>query len=343
MNRIALIPGDGIGGEVLAAGVRVLDALGDFEYTEFPWGSAYYAEHGRMLAEDGLEQLAGFDAIYFGAVGWPGGARPRRRLWGLRLAICQGFDQYANVRPVQVYEGAPSVARTAAAGLGRACARTARASTPGSVGATSRRAGRAMRSRCRRRCSPRRAASGSCGSRSISRGRGDAKGHERHQEQRPAVRDGAVGRGVRARGARLPGRRDRALAGRRDGRAVRAQAGDARRGRRVEPVRRHPVRPRQRAGRQPRPGGERQPQPGAALPEHVRAGARLGAGHRRRGDRQPDRRDLAAPRCMLDHLGLDGGPVREAIAATIKAGILTPDLGGTASTGEVTDAILAAL
>ena len=108
MNRIALISGDGIGGEVLAEGVRVLDALGDFEYTRFPWGSAYHAETGRMMAEDGLETLASLDAIYFGAVG--SRAVPDHvTLWGLRLAICQGFDQWANIRPVQVYEGAPSV------------------------------------------------------------------------------------------------------------------------------------------------------------------------------------------------------------------------------------------
>jgi tartrate dehydrogenase/decarboxylase/D-malate dehydrogenase len=107
IHRIALIPGDGIGGEVLAEGVRVLDALGAFEYTEFPWGSAYHAEHGRMMAEDGLEQLAGFDAIFFGAVG-SREVPDHVTLWGLRLAIVQGFDLWANVRPVEVYAGVPA-------------------------------------------------------------------------------------------------------------------------------------------------------------------------------------------------------------------------------------------
>ncbi|HZC06901.1 MAG TPA: isocitrate/isopropylmalate family dehydrogenase, partial [Ktedonobacterales bacterium] len=76
-QRIAVIAGDGIGVEVIAAGRRTLDALQqldatlDLQYTEFPWGSAYYLEHGRMMPEDGIEQLKAFDAIYFGAVGWP--------------------------------------------------------------------------------------------------------------------------------------------------------------------------------------------------------------------------------------------------------------------------------
>ena len=108
--RIALIPGDGIGGEVLAEGVRVLDALGAFQYTEFPWGSSYYGEHGRMMAENGLEQLAGFDAIYFGAVGAPN-VPDHITLWGLRLAICQPFDQYANVRPARLLPGIESPLR----------------------------------------------------------------------------------------------------------------------------------------------------------------------------------------------------------------------------------------
>ncbi|MET0730256.1 MAG: tartrate dehydrogenase [Solirubrobacterales bacterium] len=111
MYRIATIPGDGIGGEVLAEGIRVLDAVGDFEFTEFPWGSAYYGERGRMLADDALDQLKPFDAIYFGAVG-SREVPDHVSLWGLRLAICQGFDQWANVRPVHFYAGLPSRLRT---------------------------------------------------------------------------------------------------------------------------------------------------------------------------------------------------------------------------------------
>jgi tartrate dehydrogenase/decarboxylase / D-malate dehydrogenase len=119
--RIAVIPGDGIGTEVVREGQRVLDALAEdsggrfaFERESFPWGSQYYLENGRMMAEDALETLEGFDAIYFGAVGWPG-VPDHVSLWGLRLAICQGFDQYANVRPVKLLPGVESPLRGASA------------------------------------------------------------------------------------------------------------------------------------------------------------------------------------------------------------------------------------
>lgn len=117
--RIAVIPADGIGQEVTAAGRKVLDAIAQssqgalsFDWTEFPWGSDYYAEHGVMMAGDGLEQLSDFDAIYFGAVGWPT-VPDHVSLWGLRLAICQGFDQWANVRPVHFLPGVTSPLRKA--------------------------------------------------------------------------------------------------------------------------------------------------------------------------------------------------------------------------------------
>ncbi|NUQ87976.1 MULTISPECIES: tartrate dehydrogenase [Glycomyces] len=115
--RIAAIPADGIGREVVAAGRAVLDKLqaeGRFslQWEEFPWGSDYYAEHGRMMPEDGLEVLRGFDAIYFGAVGWPT-VPDHVSLWGLRLRICQGFDQWANVRPVHFLPGVVSPLRKA--------------------------------------------------------------------------------------------------------------------------------------------------------------------------------------------------------------------------------------
>lgn len=117
--RIAAIPADGVGREVVAAGRTVLDALAarsagrfGFEWTEFPWGCGYYAETGRMMAPDGLEVLKGFDAIYFGAVGWPT-VPDHVSLWGLRLRICQGFDQWANVRPVHFHRGVVSPLRKA--------------------------------------------------------------------------------------------------------------------------------------------------------------------------------------------------------------------------------------
>ncbi|MCM2471069.1 tartrate dehydrogenase [Agrobacterium vitis] len=108
--KIAAIPADGIGPEVIAAGLQVLEALekrsGDFSiHTEtFDWGSDYYKKNGVMMPADGLEQLKKFDAIFFGAVGAPD-VPDHITLWGLRLPICQGFDQYANVRPTKVLPG----------------------------------------------------------------------------------------------------------------------------------------------------------------------------------------------------------------------------------------------
>jgi tartrate dehydrogenase/decarboxylase/D-malate dehydrogenase len=107
--RIAVIPGDGIGQEVIPEGLKVLEAVQErfglrFVFEHFPWGSDYYRQHGLMMPADGLEQLRSFDAIYFGAVGWPD-VPDHVTLWGLRLAICQGFDQWANVRPARLLPG----------------------------------------------------------------------------------------------------------------------------------------------------------------------------------------------------------------------------------------------
>lgn len=125
--RIAAIPADGVGKEVIAAGRRVLDALAEqsqespdgaaestfgFDWQEFPWGSEYYAEHGRMMDPDGLALLQDFDAIYFGAVGWEN-VPDHVSLWGLRLNITQNFDQWANVRPVTFLPGVESPLRKA--------------------------------------------------------------------------------------------------------------------------------------------------------------------------------------------------------------------------------------
>jgi tartrate dehydrogenase/decarboxylase / D-malate dehydrogenase len=113
---IATIPGDGIGKEVIPAGVAVLKALeakcGDFRlsFQDFPWGSDYYRKTGRMMPEDGLAQLRPFSAIYFGAAGDPE-IPDHITLWGLRIAICQSFDQYANVRPTRILPGITSPLR----------------------------------------------------------------------------------------------------------------------------------------------------------------------------------------------------------------------------------------
>ena len=108
--QIAAISADGIGPEVIDAGVRVLQALAArdggfaFDITTYDWGSDYYKAHGRMMPEDGLDRLKAHDAIFFGAVGAPD-VPDHITLWGLRLPICQGFDQYANVRPTRILPG----------------------------------------------------------------------------------------------------------------------------------------------------------------------------------------------------------------------------------------------
>jgi tartrate dehydrogenase/decarboxylase / D-malate dehydrogenase len=115
-HAIAAIPGDGIGPEVIAAGLEVLQVLaqkdGNFQLKveTFPWGSDYYKKHGVMMPSDGLERLRAFSAIYFGAVGAPG-VPDHVTLWGLRLAICQGFDQYVNLRPTRILQGLSSPLR----------------------------------------------------------------------------------------------------------------------------------------------------------------------------------------------------------------------------------------
>lgn len=107
--HIALIPGDGIGPEVVREGVRLLKAMErvddrlSFTFTEFPWGCEYYIGHGEMMPEDGLSQLEQYDAIYLGAVGYPG-VPDSVSLRDLLLKIRNGFDQYVNLRPITLLD-----------------------------------------------------------------------------------------------------------------------------------------------------------------------------------------------------------------------------------------------
>ncbi|HEX5476391.1 MAG TPA: tartrate dehydrogenase [Burkholderiales bacterium] len=115
--RIAAIPGDGIGMEVIPAGIEVLRALAakegfGLQFETFDWGSRRYQEKGAYIPQGGLEALKAFDAIFFGAVGAPD-VPDHVSLWGLRLPICQGFDQYANVRPSRVLPGISSQLKNA--------------------------------------------------------------------------------------------------------------------------------------------------------------------------------------------------------------------------------------
>ena len=108
--KIAVIAGDGIGKEVMPEGIRVLEAAGrkfdiDINWTSFDWSCQLWQETGRMMPEDGIEQLTAFDAIYLGAVGFPG-VPDHTSLWGLLIPIRREFEQYINLRPVRLFEGA---------------------------------------------------------------------------------------------------------------------------------------------------------------------------------------------------------------------------------------------
>ncbi len=111
-HKIAVIAGDGIGPEVISVGIKVLNKVAEldkgfkFEFTEYPWGCEYYVKTGRMMAENGIEELKKADAIFLGAVGYPG-VPDHISLWDLLLTIRKSFDQYINLRPVKLLEGAP--------------------------------------------------------------------------------------------------------------------------------------------------------------------------------------------------------------------------------------------
>ncbi|MEU5876225.1 tartrate dehydrogenase [Spirillospora sp. NPDC047279] len=119
-HRIALIPGDGIGAEVVPAARRVLDAVSErhgigLTYTELDWSCERYLNEGAMMPDDGLERLGEHDAILLGAVGYPG-VPDHVSLWGLLIPIRRHFRQYVNLRPIRVFEGVPSPLRDAAPG-----------------------------------------------------------------------------------------------------------------------------------------------------------------------------------------------------------------------------------
>src|SRR6187200_1451270 len=117
---IAAIPGDGIGTEVVAAGLEAMAAIAKrdggfaFKVDQFDWGGEYYKKHGRMMPENGRDLIRKHDAILFGSAGHPE-VPDHITLWGLRLAICQPFDQYANVRPTRILPGIQSPLRNVGA------------------------------------------------------------------------------------------------------------------------------------------------------------------------------------------------------------------------------------
>jgi isocitrate/isopropylmalate dehydrogenase len=135
--KVALIAGDGIGREVVPEGVRVLEEAGrrfgiTFEWREFPWSCEYYVRTGQMMPTDGLEILSKHDAIYLGAVGFPG-VPDHVSLWGLLLKIRRSFEQYVNLRPIRLMPNVTSPLRDRGVGdidIMRWSARTPKGSIP---------------------------------------------------------------------------------------------------------------------------------------------------------------------------------------------------------------------
>src|SRR6185312_10818112 len=112
-HRIAVIAGDGIGKEVVPEGVRVLEKVAakrgiPFEFAHFDWNCDYFARHGRMMPEDWFDTLKGFEAIFYGAVGWPATVPDHVSLWGSLIQFRRRFDQYVNLRPCRLMPGVPS-------------------------------------------------------------------------------------------------------------------------------------------------------------------------------------------------------------------------------------------
>jgi tartrate dehydrogenase/decarboxylase/D-malate dehydrogenase len=110
--RIAVIPGDGIGREVMPEGVRVLEAVSarhglKLQFQEFPWNCDWYKAHGKMCPDDAADILRKFDAIYFGAVGNPSIVPDHIAVWGLLINFRRWFDLYVNLRPVRLFQGLP--------------------------------------------------------------------------------------------------------------------------------------------------------------------------------------------------------------------------------------------
>ncbi len=250
-HRIAVIPGDGIGTEVIEAARTVLDAACarhgvTLDYTEFDWSCQRYEREGAMMPADGIETLREFDAILLGAVGWPG-VPDHVSLWGLLIPIRRAFRQYVNLRPIRVFEGVQSPLRVA----DDVDFVVVRENNEGEYSEVGGRVNRGLPGRARGPGVDLHARRGEPDRRLRVRAGGVAARlrHVGHQVERDRAHPAVLGRGGgRARGP-APGRALRQRAHRRARGEVRAAAAAVRRGGRLEPVRRHPVRPRRRRGR----------------------------------------------------------------------------------------------
>ena len=293
-QTIAVIPGDGIGAEVIDVGARGARRGGArhgiaLSYTEFDWSCQRYESEGAMMPADGIETLRGFDAILLGAVGWPG-VPDHVSLWGLLIPIRRAFRQYVNLRPIRVFDGVESPLRAP----GEVDFVVVRENVEGEYSEIGGRMNRGFPDEM--------AVQESVFTR-VGVSRIADYAFELARTRRRYVTSATKSNGivhtmpfwdevVAERAAQYPGRADGQRAHRRAGREVRAAAAAVRRGGGLKPVRRHPVRPRRGGRGIDRHRAVGQPGPDQGVPVDVRAGARLGARHRRPGRRQPDRRGV---------------------------------------------------
>ena len=299
--RIAVIPGDGIGKETVPKSLKVLDVATrrfgfHLEFAHYDWSCDRYKKTGAMMPADGMERLAESDSIVLGAIGWPD-VPDHISLWGLLIPIRRGFDQYVNLRPCKLMSGRAHPACRAHRGgyrlLRGAREHRGRVFLGGRADVPGHRAGVCLAAE--RVHPPRRR---SC---AALRLRAGAKPPETapdlgHQVERHHHHHAIMGRTLRGDGASVSGGAHRPVSYRHPVRAFRAASGLVRRGGGVEPVRRHTERSRPGGRRIDRHRAVRQHQPRAGPPVDVRTGARLGAGHCRAGNLQPDRPDLVGRR-----------------------------------------------
>ena len=291
-HRIALLPGDGVGPEVVGEARRCVDELGlELEWSELDWGSDHWVGHGLMMPPDAVERLRAFDAVLLGAVGRPD-IPDDVTLWGLLLPIRQRLDLWANVRPVRLLEGVPCA--LAGRSPGDIDMLFVRENSEGEYSGVGGRAHQGLAGEVGIETAVFTRAGIERVVEHAFRLAGERRGlvTERDQVQRLALRLRALGRGRRG-GRRAPPRHPlRARARGRARGAHGAAARQPRRRRRLQPLRRHPDRSGRGAAGRHGHGREREPLPGRRRAGTVRARARLGARHRRPGRREPVRSRL---------------------------------------------------
>ena len=297
-HKIAVIAGDGIGKEVVPEGIRVLEAAGArhgiaFDWDEKPWSCDYYMRHGRMMPEDGLEQIGGHAAIFLGAVGFPSLVPDHLSLWGLLIRLRRGFEQYANIRPVRLMPGIKSP--LADRKPGDIDFIVVRENTEGEYSAIG---GRSYEG-TEHEVVMQTAVFTRRGVDRIMRYAFELAGTRPARHVTSATKSNGMSIAMpywderfAAMASALSGHPGRPVSYRHPDRAFRAESRSLRRRGGLEPVRRHSLRPGPGLHRHHRHRPFGQPQPGSRLSLDVRAGAWLGPRHRRQGHRQSHRPDL---------------------------------------------------